>query len=220
MNKDITNDDFIAALDGKKFSGMEPKWRVLGKIARNFILDDIKKEEQELERIKQDIDKRMIKVLEERSLIKKKKIFHFKNWFLILAIGSSGAFATKEFVHFTKPLPLELTFTQEELEGQDPKLFWKKWFNNGTFVMFGQKTISKPVPTNLTDCQALKDCLGLLKNNPHNPNLLFNIALKYESGKDKDIDKALEFYKRSMALGNFYAQFNYDNLIKNKTQKR
>jgi TPR repeat protein len=36
----------------------------------------------------------------------------------------------------------------------------------------------------------------------------------YESGKYENVEKALEFYKRSMALGNFYAQYNYENLIK------
>ena len=217
MNKNKTYDDFITALDGKKSPGMDPKWRVLGRIARNFILDDIKKEEQELERIKQDFDKRMIKVLQDRYLIpKQKRPFAYKNWILAFILGASGAYATKEFIHFTKPLPLELTFTQDELEGQDPKLFWKKWFNNGTFVMFGHKTITKPVPTNLTECKELDDCLVILEKNPHNPNLLFNIGLKYESGENKNINKALEFYKRSMALGNFYAQYNYDNLITKK----
>ena len=217
MSEQIKYDDFISALQGQKVPGMDPKWRLILRMARNVFIKQKNEQNALISERKKAFKIRMQKSLEKNFLIpKKKKTFDYKSWFLILVIGSSGAFATKEFVHFTKPLPLELTFTQEELEGQDPKLFWKKWFNNGTFVMFGQRTISKPVPTNLTDCQDFKDCLGLLKNNPHNPNLLFNIALKYESGKDKDIEKALEFYKRSMALGNFYAQYNYDNLITKK----
>ena len=219
MSEQIKYEDFITALQGQKVPGMDPKWRLILRMARNVLIKQKNERDALISERQKAFKLRMQKTLENHALIsKKKKSFDYKSWFLILVIGSSGAFATKEFVHFTKPLPLELTFTQEELEGQDPKLFWKKWFNNGTFVMFGQKTISKPVPTNLTDCQDLKDCLGLLENNPHNPNLLFNIALKYESGKDKDIDKALEFYKRSMALGNFYAQFNFDNLIKKETK--
>ena len=219
MSEQIKYDDFITALQGQKVPGMDPKWRLILRMARNVLI----KQKNERDALISDRQKafklRMQKTLENNALIsKKKKPFDYKSWFLILVIGSSGAFATKEFVHFTKPLPLELTFTQEELEGQDPKLFWKKWFNNGTFVMFGEKTISNPVPTNLTECQELDDCLMILEKNPHNPNLLFNIGLKYESGKDKDMSKALEFYKRSMALGNFYAQFNYDNLIKKETK--
>jgi hypothetical protein len=217
MSEQIKYDDFITALQGQKVPGMDPKWRLILRMARNVLITQKNERDALISERKKVFKIRMQKTLENNALIsKKKKSFDYKSWFLILVIGSSGAFATKEFVHFTKPLPLELTFTQEELDGQDPKLFWKKWFNNGTFVMFGQRTISKPVPTNLTDCHDLKDCQGLLKNNPHNPNLLFNIALKYESGKDKDIEKALEFYKRSMALGNFYAQYNYDNLITKK----
>jgi len=214
MSEQIKYDDFISALQGQKVPGMDPKWRLILRMARNVFIKQKNEEDALIQERKKAFKIRMQTSLEKNFLIpKKKKSFDYKSWFLILIIGSSGAFATKEFVHFTKPLPLELTFTQEELEGQDPKLFWKKWFNNGTFVMFGHKTITKPVPTNLTECKELDDCLVILEKNPHNPNLLFNIGLKYESGENKNIDKALEFYKRSMALGNFYAKFNYENLI-------
>lgn len=217
MSEQIKYDDFISALQGQKVPGMDPKWRLILRMARNVFIKQKNEQNALIQERKKAFKIRMQKSLEKNFLIpKKKKSFDYKSWFLILIIGSSGAFATKEFVHFTKPLPLELTFTQEELEGQDPKLFWKKWFNNGTFVMFGHKTITKPVPTNLTECKELDDCLAILKKNPHNPNLLFNIGLKYESGENKNINKALEFYKRSMALGNFYAQYNYDNLIAKK----
>jgi len=219
MSEQIKYDDFISALQGQKVPGMDPKWRLILRMARNVFIKQKNEEDALIQERKKAFKIRMQKSLEKNFLIpKKKKSFDYKSWFLILIIGSSGAFATKEFVHFTKPLPLELTFTQEELEGQDPKLFWKKWFNNGTFVMFGHKTITKPVPTNLTECKELDDCLVILEKNPHNPNLLFNIGLKYESGENKNINKALEFYKRSMALGNFYAQYNYDNLITKKTK--
>jgi len=219
MSEQIKYDDFISALQGQKVPGMDPKWRLILRMARNVFIKQKNEQNALIQERKKAFKIRMQKSLEKNFLIpKKKKSFDYKSWFLILIIGSSGAFATKEFVHFTKPLPLELTFTQEELEGQDPKLFWKKWFNNGTFVMFGHKTITKPVPTNLTECKELDDCLVILEKNPHNPNLLFNIGLKYESGENKNINKALEFYKRSMALGNFYAQYNYDNLITKKTK--
>jgi len=219
MSEQIKYDDFISALQGQKVPGMDPKWRLILRMARNVFIKQKNEEDALIQERKKAFKIRMQTSLEKNFLIpKKKKSFDYKSWFLILIIGSSGAFATKEFVHFTKPLPLELTFTQEELEGQDPKLFWKKWFNNGTFVMFGHKTITKPVPTNLTECKELDDCLVILEKNPHNPNLLFNIGLKYESGENKNINKALEFYKRSMALGNFYAQYNYDNLITKKTK--
>jgi len=217
MSEQIKYDDFISALQGQKVPGMDPKWRLILRMARNVFIKQKNEQNALIQERKKAFKIRMQKSLEKNFLIpKKKKSFDYKSWFLILIIGSSGALATKEFVHFTKPLPLELTFTQEELEGQDPKLFWKKWFNNGTFVMFGHKVITKPVPTNLTDCKELDDCLVILEKNPHNPNLLFNIGLKYESGENKNINKALEFYKRSMALGNFYAQYNYDNLITKK----
>jgi len=217
MSEQIKYDDFISALQGQKVPGMDPKWRLILRMARNVFIKQKNEEDALIQERKKAFKIRMQTSLEKNFLIpKKKKSFDYKSWFLILIIGSSGAFATKEFVHFTKPLPLELTFTQEELEGQDPKLFWKKWFNNGTFVMFGHKTITKPVPTNLKECKELDDCLAILEKNPHNPNLLFNIGLKYESGENKNINKALEFYKRSMALGNFYAQYNYDNLIAKK----
>jgi len=120
-------------------------------------------------------------------------------------------------------LPIELTLTLEqsadELEGQDPKLFWKKWFNNGTFILFGSRRIVEPLKTNIVGCNpeamSFKSCSELLKTHPYNANLLFNLGLMYENGFDveQNYSKAIEFYKRSAALGNHYALLNYEYLI-------
>ncbi len=215
MNKTSVNKDFLNVLRGERINGIDRRWNLLARLIRNALLQQKNQQGISFQKNHLAMKEQIRKKLEDNFLIpKKKKTFDYKTWFLVLVIGSSGAYATKEYIHFTKPLPLELTFSQEELEGQDPKLFWTKWFHNGTFVMFGHKSVSKPVPTNVTECDELSHCLTILENNPYNPNLLFNIGLIYESGKYENVEKALEFYKRSMALGNFYAQYNYENLIK------
>jgi len=180
-----------------------------------------------MEKRQQAFEKRIGKVLQDRYLIpKQKRTLAYKNWILAFILGVTGVYATKEYVHFTKPLPLELTHTQEELEGQDPKLFWKKWFKNGSFIMFGHRYLTNPLPTNIGGCDPdqidLDGCLILLKKYPSNPNLLFNIGLIYHMGFDgeEDHDKAIEFYKRAAALGNDYGRVNYEYLINQKSKKK
>ena len=217
-------DDFISVLQGKKVSGMDPKWRVIARMVRNIMIKEDNLEEQLMEKRQQAFEKRIGKVLQDRYLIpKQKRTFAYKNWILGLLVGISTVYATKEYVHFVKPLPIELTLTLEqsadELEGQDPKLFWKKWFNNGTFILFGSRRIVEPLKTNIVGCNpeamSFKSCSELLKTHPYNANLLFNLGLMYENGFDveQNYSKAIEFYKRSAALGNHYALLNYEYLI-------
>lgn len=217
-------DDFISVLQGNKISGMDPKWRVIARMVRNIMIKEDNLEEQLMEKRQQAFEKRIGKVLQDRYLIpKQKRTFAYKNWILGLLVGISTVYATKEYVHFVKPLPIELTLTLEqsadELEGQDPKLFWKKWFNNGTFILFGSRRIVEPLKTNIVGCNpeamSFKSCSELLKTHPYNANLLFNLGLMYENGFDVDqnYSKAIEFYKRSAALGNHYALLNYEYLI-------
>ena|SRR6056300_2065186 len=217
-------DDFISVLQGNKVSGMDPKWRVIARMVRNIMIKEDNLEEQLMEKRQQAFEKRIGKVLQDRYLIpKQKRTFAYKNWILGLLVGISTVYATKEYVHFVKPLPIELTLTLEqsadELEGQDPKLFWKKWFNNGTFILFGSRRIVEPLKTNIVGCNpeamSFKSCSELLKTHPYNANLLFNLGLMYENGFDVDqnYSKAIEFYKRSAALGNHYALLNYEYLI-------
>jgi TPR repeat protein len=203
---------------------MDPKWRVIARMVRNIMIKEDNLEEQLMEKRQQAFEKRIGKVLQDRYLIpKQKRTFAYKNWILGLLVGISTVYATKEYVHFVKPLPIELTLTLEqsadELEGQDPKLFWKKWFNNGTFILFGSRRIVEPLKTNIVGCNpeamSFKSCFELLKTHPYNANLLFNLGLMYENGFDVDqnYSKAIEFYKRSAALGNHYALLNYEYLI-------
>ena len=219
-----TQDDFISVLQGNKVSGMDPKWRVIARMVRNIMIKEDNLEEQLMEKRQQAFEKRIGKVLQDRYLIpKQKRTLAYKNWILGLLVGISTVYATKEYVHFVKPLPIELTLTLEqsadELEGQDPKLFWKKWFNNGTFILFGSRRIVEPLKTNIVGCNpeamSFKSCSELLKTHPYNANLLFNLGLMYENGFDVDqnYSKAIEFYKRSAALGNHYALLNYEYLI-------
>ena len=217
-------DDFISVLQGNKVSGMDPKWRVIARMVRNIMIKEDNLEEQLMEKRQQAFEKRIGKVLQDRYLIpKQKRTLAYKNWILGLLVGISTVYATKEYVHFVKPLPIELTLNLEqsadELEGQDPKLFWKKWFNNGTFILFGSRRIVEPLKTNIVGCNpeamSFKSCSDLLKTHPYNANLLFNLGLMYENGFDVDqnYSKAIEFYKRSAALGNHYALLNYEYLI-------
>ena len=217
-------DDFISVLQGKKVSGMDPKWRVIARMVRNIMIKEDNLEEQLMEKRQQAFEKRIGKVLQDRYLIpKQKRTFAYKNWILGLLVGISTVYATKEYVHFVKPLPIELTLTLEqsadELEGQNPKLFWKKWFNNGTFILFGSRRIVEPLKTNIVGCNpeamSFKSCSELLKTHPYNANLLFNLGLMYENGFDveQNYSKAIEFYKRSAALGNHFALLNYEYLI-------
>ena len=217
-------DDFISVLQGNKVSGMDPKWRVIARMVRNIMIKEDNLEERLMVKRQQAFEKRIGKVLQDRYLIpKQKRTFAYKNWILGLLVGISTVYATKEYVHFVKPLPIELTLTLEqsadELEGQDPKLFWKKWFNNGTFILFGSRRIVEPIKTNIVGCNpeamSFKSCSELLKTHPYNANLLFNLGLMYENGFDVDqnYSKAIEFYKRSAALGNHYALLNYEYLI-------
>jgi len=213
-------DDFISVLQGNKVSGMDPKWRVIARMVRNIMIKEDNLEEQLMEKRQQAFEKRIGKVLQDRYLIpKQKRTFAYKNWILGLLVGISTVYATKEYVHFVKPLPMELTHSAEELEGQDPKLFWKKWFNNGTFILFGSRRIVEPLKTNIVGCNpeamSFKSCSELLKTHPYNANLLFNLGLMYENGFDveQNYSKAIEFYKRSAALGNHYALLNYEYLI-------
>jgi TPR repeat protein len=217
-------DDFISVLQGNKISGMDPKWRVIARMVRNIMIKEDNLEEQLMEKRQQAFEKRIGKVLQDRYLIpKQKRTFAYKNWILGLLVGISTVYATKEYVHFVKPLPIELTLTLEqsadELEGQDPKLFWKKWFNNGTFILFGSRRIVEPLKTNIVGCNpeamSFKSCSELLKTHPYNANLLFNLGLMYENGFDVDqnYSKAIEFYKRSAALGNHFSLLNYEYLI-------
>lgn len=220
MTEQQIQDDFISILQGKKVSRMDAKWRVVARMVRNILIKENNIEEQMIATREQNFEKRIGKVLQARYLItKQRRTFAFKSWILALFIGASGVYATKEYLHFTTPLPLELTHTQEELEGQDPKLFWKKWFNNGTFILFGSRRIVEPLKTNIAGCDpeamSFKSCSDLLKTHPYNANLLFNLGLMYENGYDidKNYSKAIEFYKRSAALGNHYALLNYEYLI-------
>lgn len=226
MSEQQIQDNFMSVLQGKKVPGMDPKWRVIARMVRNIMIKEDNLEEHLIEKRQQAFEKRIGKVLQDRYLIpKQKRSFAYKHWILAFILGASGIYATKEYVHFTKPLPLELTHTQEELEGQDPKLFWKKWFNNGSFVMFGHRYVANPVPTNIGGCDSdgidLKGCLILLKKYPSNPNLLFNIGLIYHIGFDgeEDHDKAIEYYKRAAALGNDYGRVNYEYLINQNSKK-
>ena len=227
MSEQQIQDSFISVLQGNKVPGMDTKWRVIARIVRNIMIKQDNLDEQLMEKRQQVFEKRIGKVLQDRYLIsKQKRRFAYKNWILAFILGASGVYATKEYVHFTKPLPLELTHTQEELEGQDPKLFWKKWFNNGTFIMFGHRYFTNPLPTNIDGCDPdqiyLEGCLILLKKYPSNPNLLFNIGLIYHMGFDgeEDHEKAIEFYKRAAALGNDYGRLNYEYLIHQKSKKK
>jgi hypothetical protein len=220
MTEQQTQDNFFSILQGKKVSGIDAKWRVVARMARNVLIQENNIEDELIAKRQQAFEKRIGKVLQDRYLIpKQRRTFAFKSWIIALFIGASGVYATKEYVHFTTPLPLELTHTQEELEGQDPKLFWKKWFNNGSFIMFGHRYITSPVPTNIGGCNAdqidLKSCLALLKKYPGNPNLIFNIGLIYQIGFDTEvnIEKAAEYYKKAAALGNDYARVNFEYLV-------
>ena len=217
-------DDFISVLQGNKVSGMDPKWRVIARMVRNIMIKEDNLEEQLMEKRQQAFEKRIGKVLQDRYLIpKQKRTFAYKNWILGLLVGISTVYASKEYIHFVKPLPMELTHTldqsADELEGQNPKLFWKKWFNNGTFILFGSRRIVEPLKTNIVGCNpeamSFKSCSELLKTHPYNANLLFNLGLMYENGFDveQNYSKAIEFYKRSAALGNHYALLNYEYLI-------
>ena len=136
MSEQQITDNFMSVLQGKKVPGMDPKWRVIARMLRNIMIKEDNLEEHLMQKRQQAFEKRIGKVLQDRYLIpKQKRPFAYKNWILAFIIGVSGVYATKEYVHFTKPLPLELTHTQEELEGQDPKLFWKKWFNKSIIVL-------------------------------------------------------------------------------------
>ena len=220
MSEQQFNDDFIKTLKGEKVKDMDRGWNLLGRMVRNALLRQDNEQEALIKPNDPILKDQIRQELERQFLIPKKRAsFAYKNWLIGLLIGASAVYATKDYVHFTKPLPLELTHSQEELEGQDPKLFWKKWFNNGTFIMFGSRHIVDPIKTNIPGCNpealSFKSCTSLLKKHPYNPNLLFNIGLMHENGFDTEIDyiKAIEFYKRSAALGNHYALLNYQYLI-------
>ena len=224
MSEQQLNDDFIKTLQGEKVKDMDRRWSLLGRMVRNALLRQDNEQDALIKPNDPVLKEKIRRELERQFLIPKKRSpSSYKNWILGLLVGISTVYATKEYVHFVKPLPIELTLNLEqsadELEGQDPKLFWKKWFNNGTFILFGSRRIVEPIKTNIVGCNpeamSFKSCSDLLKTHPYNANLLFNLGLMYENGFDVDqnYSKAIEFYKRSAALGNHYALLNYEYLI-------
>jgi TPR repeat protein len=82
--------------------------------------------------------------------------------------------------------------------------------------MFGSQRIIEALPTDIGGCNpdniSLKGCLNLYEDHPHNANLLFNIGLMYEL-ENVNNQLAVEFYKKSAALGNHRALNNYNYLI-------
>jgi hypothetical protein len=218
MNEKKLNDDFIKTLQGERIKSMDPEWKLIGRMIRNFLLRQQNEEEVILEKNSRILKERIRKELEDKRLIGNSRKINFKNWLIAILLGTGVVYATKDLIYYSKPIPIELksSQTKEENGDQDPRLFWKKWFNGGTFIMFGSQRTLEALPTNFSGCTpdniSLKGCLNLYKDHPYNAKLLFNIGLMYEL-ENNDTQKAIEFYKKSAALGNHRALNNYNYLI-------
>jgi hypothetical protein len=236
--------EWLDTLSGVKVTGMDKKWRLHARLVRGAFQKRADQLAKNLPQNHSRVYQRIVKSLEEEGYFKKPEEGYFKKpeegyfkkpspslgeffsgkmkWLVALVVGASVVYATKELLHFTEPqvaITNESGIQKEPDAPIDDKGFWKKWFRNGSFIgMSLGGSYNEPLETTHSTCSpeqlSFEGCLKLANN--YNAEARFNLGLMYEQGLDvtQDYQQALDWYKKSAALGNTQAEFNMNYLIK------
>ena len=228
-NDSKLDSDWLRIIAGDIILKMEPKLRLQARLIRAALVKQKNKIENSIpehdQKFHDQLRKSLIKegLLEPKSRIK--NMIHNKiRAVLILTLGAGVVWATKIEPHFTKPMVAGGIVSQTKSIETQQDSFWRNNFIRGSFTGFWSRI------NNYVDLDSNKTKITL--DNQCHPKLLtftgctklarkfdsaaqFNLGLMYEQGinVNQSYESAMEWYKKSAALGNTQAQFNMNYLI-------
>jgi len=225
--------DWLNIIAGNTVIKMDTKLRLQARLVRAALVNRKLRIESQASSYAADINERLQLRLEEEGLLtpqsKYTKTFldNKIKALVLLLLSGSVVWATKIEPHFTKPMVAGNFANEEMKERTTQQIFRQNFFDrSGAFTGFWSR---------LNNYVALVPAPKNSLNNQCNPNLLtiegcsrlalkfdsaaqFNLGLMYEQGINvtQDYNRALDWYKKSAALGNTQAKFNMNYIIVKK----
>ena len=225
--------DWLSTIAGHTVIKMDAKLRLQARLVRAALVNRKLRIENQAASNPVDIYERLRLRLEEEGLLTPqskytKKFLDYKiKALILLLVSGSLVWATKIEPHFTKPMVAGNFVNEERKEETMQQSFRKNFFDrSGAFTGFWSR-LNNYVPL----VSVTKNSL----DNQCNPKLLtiegcsrlalkfdsaaqFNLGLMYEQGINvtQDYNRALDWYKKSAALGNTQAKFNMNYIIVKK----
>ena len=221
--------DWLRIIAGDIIIKIEPMWRLQAQLIRAALVKQKNKIEISIPDHDQKFDDKLRASLIKEGLLEPKSrikimINNKIKALIILTLGAGVVWATQVEPHFTKPMVAgHVIIKTENIETQQD-YFWKNNFIRGSFTGFWSRL------NNYVDLDSSKTKITL--DNLCHPKLMtfagctklalkfdsaaqFNLGLMYEQGinVNQNYENAMEWYKKSAALGNTQAQFNMNYLV-------
>jgi len=234
-NESKLDSDWLKIIAGDIILKIEPKFRLQARLIRAALVKQKYKIESSIPEHDQKFHNQLKKSLIQEGLLKpesriKIMIDNKIKALVILTLGAGVVWATKIEPHFTKPMVAGHVIIQTENIETQQESFWRNNFIRGSFTGFWSRL------NNYVDLNSSKTKITL--DNQCHPKLLtvtgctklalkfdsaaqFNLGLMYEQGinVNQSYESAMDWYKRSAALGNTQAQFNIKYLVDKKLVK-
>ena len=234
-NDSKLDSDWLRIIAGDIIMKMEPKWRLQARLIRAALVKQKNKIESLIPEHDQKFHERLEIALIQEGLLESKSrikiiIDNKIKALLMLTLGAGVVWATQVEPHFTKPMVAGHVISQTKNVDTQQESFWKNNFIRGSFTGFWSRL------NNYVDLDSSKTKITL--DNLCHPKLLtfagctklalkfdsaaqFNLGLMYEQGinVNQNYENAMEWYKKSAALGNTQAQFNMNYLVNKQLAK-
>ena len=228
-NESKLDSDWLKIIAGDIILKIEPKWRLQARLIRAVLIKQKYKVESLIPEHDQKFHKQLRIALIQEGLLKSRSktkiiIDNKVKALLILTLGAGVVWATKIEPHFTKPMIAGRVVIQTESIETQQESFWRNNFIRGSFTGFWSRL------NNYIDIDSSK--IKITLDNQCHPKFLtlagctklalkfdsaaqFNLGLMYEQGinVNQSYASAMEWYKKSAALGNTQAQFNMNYLV-------
>ena len=225
--------DWLSIIAGNTVIKMDNKLRLKARLVRAALVNRKLRIESQTPSNAADINERLRLRLEEEGLLApqskytKKFLDHKIKALVFLLISGTVVWATKIEPHFTKPMVAGNFFNEETKEETVQQSFRKNFFDHsGAFTGFWSRLNNYvalvPDPKDSLDNQCnpklltIEGCLSLALK--FDSAAQFNLGLMYEQGINvaQDYNRALDWYKKSAALGNTQAKFNMNYIVVKK----
>jgi hypothetical protein len=234
-NDSKLDSDWLRIIAGDIIMKMEPKLRLQARLIRAALVKQKNKIESSIPEHDQKFHKRLEIALIQEGLLESKSrikimIDNKIKALIIITLGAGVVWATQVEPHFTKPMIAGHVIIQTKNVDKQQESFWRNNFIRGSFTGFWSRLnnyvdqdSSKTKFTLDNSCRpkllTLKGCTKLALK--FDSAAQFNLGLMYEQGinVNKNYESAMEWYKKSAALGNIKAKFNMNYLADKKLVK-
>ena len=225
--------DWLNIIAGNTVIKMDTKLRLQARLVRAALVNRKLRIESQASSYAADINERLQLRLEEEGLLtpqsKYTKTFldNKIKALVLLLLSGSVVWATKIEPHFTKPMVAGNFANEEMKERTTQQIFRQNFFDrSGAFTGFWSRLNNYvaivPVTKNSIDNQCnpklltIEGCTKLALK--FDSAAQYNLGLMYEQGINvaQDYNRALDWYKKSAALGNTQAKFNMNYIVVKK----